>query len=192
MKVRFQDMLQRITGISTPFFGVSWNPSQVDRDVVKHLLAFLEDRRALYYPYEQELPSLVEESVHDIRRELSDALGKVERDSVAGEAFTLMRRACREFLDEVEGRATAYGLNSFEDEAEYFMALGKLRGLFGIQVARLSVAYGIDIEDELAYTLPPPPENEKTLGPRERALDRSRRMSRRYNRRKLGSSKDGG
>jgi len=185
-------MLQRITGISTPYFGVSWNPPQLDRDAVKHVLAFLEDRRALYYPYEQELPSLVEGSVRDIRRELSDALGKVEKDSVAGEAFTVMRRACREFLDEVEGRVTAYSPNSFEDEAEYFMALGKLRGLFGIQIARLSIAYGIDIEDELAYILPPPPEPEKSLGPRERALERTVRISRRRKHGNQSSTKGGG
>ena len=181
MKIRYQDVLQRITGISTPFFGVSWEPPQLERDIVRRVLAHLEDRRALYYPYEQELPSLVNNSIREIRRELSNALGMVEKDSVAGEAFTVMRRACREFLDEAEEIAvTAYGFDSFTDEAEYFMALGKLRGLFGIQIARLSAAYGIDLGDELAYILPPAPDHEqKRFGPRERALERASKIARR-------------
>lgn len=40
-------------------------------------------------------------------------------------------------------------------ESNDFMAiLGELRGVFGIHVARISAAYGIDVEDDLAAMLP--------------------------------------
>jgi hypothetical protein len=155
MKIRYQDVLQRITGISTPAFGISWNPPALDRDIVKQVLAFLEDRRALYNPYDMETPDYVERSILEIRATLSDALGKVEKNSVAGEAFTVMRRACREFLDEAEHSPRTAFFHPSRNSMEYFIALGKLRTLFGVQIARLSVAYGIDLEDELTKILPP-------------------------------------
>lgn len=33
-------------------------------------------------------------------------------------------------------------------------ALGELRGVFGVHLARLAVAYGIDVEDDLGSILP--------------------------------------
>lgn len=160
MKISFKDVVSRITGISTPIFGVSWDPPEPDKNIVRRVLFKLEDRRALFYPYELEVPTWVETSIIEIRRDLSDALGEVDKDSVAGEAFVVMRRACREFLD------TAQQLRDEEENylrgrqyIEYFMALGKLRGIFGIQIARLSVAYGVDIENELSRILPPAAED---------------------------------
>ena len=32
--------------------------------------------------------------------------------------------------------------------------LGELRGVFGVHLAQLAAAYGLDIEDDLASTLP--------------------------------------
>ena len=53
-RVPFADIARRITGISTPVFGVSWTPPESKRDVVRRLVAFLEDRRALYAEYHME------------------------------------------------------------------------------------------------------------------------------------------
>jgi Family of unknown function (DUF6650) len=54
--MRFKEILSRLTGISVPVFGVSWNPPEADRAVVKRVVAFLEDRRVLYAPSEMEVP----------------------------------------------------------------------------------------------------------------------------------------
>jgi hypothetical protein len=45
-----RDLARRITGFSTPFFGVSWNPPAAERDTVRGFLTFLEDRRVLFNP----------------------------------------------------------------------------------------------------------------------------------------------
>ncbi|WP_376778346.1 hypothetical protein [Rhizobium laguerreae] len=39
-----------MTGISTPLFGIQWNPPSSNRDQIQKFLAFLEDRRALFTP----------------------------------------------------------------------------------------------------------------------------------------------
>ncbi len=54
--MRFKEILSRLTGISVPVFGVSWNPPEADGAVVKRVVAFLEDRRVLYAPSEMEVP----------------------------------------------------------------------------------------------------------------------------------------
>ena len=48
--MRFSEIATRLTGISTPIFGVSWTPAQSDVDAVRRTLVFLEDRRVLYAP----------------------------------------------------------------------------------------------------------------------------------------------
>lgn len=55
MKINYKDILGRLTGFSTPFIGVSWDPSNTEKDVAKSVIAFLEDRRVLYVPSEVEI-----------------------------------------------------------------------------------------------------------------------------------------
>ena len=40
------EAVRRITGFSTPFVGVQWEYSVPERDHVRALITFLEDRRA--------------------------------------------------------------------------------------------------------------------------------------------------
>lgn len=54
--MRFKEILSRLTGISVPVFGVSWNPPEADCAVGKRAVAFLEDRRVLYAPSKMEVP----------------------------------------------------------------------------------------------------------------------------------------
>jgi hypothetical protein len=62
------ELARRITGFSTPFFGVQWTPPSAERDTVGGFVTFLEDRRVLFAPYELEVEGQVERSVHEIRR----------------------------------------------------------------------------------------------------------------------------
>lgn len=58
-----------------------------------------------------------------------------------------MRAACREHLD--NARPMARGPFAFMTE------LGRLRAIFGVQVAYLAVKYGINLHGELARIIPP-------------------------------------
>jgi hypothetical protein len=147
----FKKIAKRLTGISTPVFGVSWNPPESDCEIARKLITFFEDRRALYNPYDIETPSWVVKSVLKIREKLTDTLETLNEESEISPHLRAMRAACRKFMDETEGHGAR--LFRFHHEG-LFAALGELRAVFGIHVAQLSVKYGIDIEGDLATILP--------------------------------------
>jgi hypothetical protein len=149
---KISSMLAHLTGISCPIAGVSWQPPVDERDKARRLLVFLSDRRALYVPYNIETDLLVTQSVLEIRKRLVADLEDVKADSQIGKLLAAMAAACRKFLNETGGprgpRPYCAG------EPAFFERLGELRGFFGIHVAVLACAYGLDVDGELAAILP--------------------------------------
>ncbi len=174
MLIRAKDMLMRLTGFSTPVFGISWNPPSSDRDAVRKFLAFLEDRRALFNPMPAEVEDHVIASVHTIRDECVKAVGTVSDKAPAAEHIRAIGAACRRFLDEpyptfddiMERRRDPY-FESFEREehhgrlrygthpAAFFTALGEFRAFVGTRIAMLASLYEIDVHGDLTRILPP-------------------------------------
>lgn len=154
--MKFKEILKRINGLSSPFFGVSWDPNGTDKDHIKELVAYLEDRRVLYNPSEMEMPQHCVESVLDIRRTLTNKIGKVQDENLII-ILKSMRSACRKFLDNVgvnedivrfghsQGHWASWSFNG---------AIGELRGVFGMYIAELAKVYKLDVEDGLASILP--------------------------------------
>lgn len=172
MKFKFLRIANRLTGISTPVFGASWKPPELDVDVASELITFLEDRRMLTVPYAWENAHYVIESVMQTREELTRTLTRVGRDSPLSESARAMRAACRKFLTQAvpphdtsrEGYARA-GIHITNPIARGNLTadLGELRGVFGIHIARICAAYGIDVEEDLAKILPEDPELDDLL-----------------------------
>lgn len=152
MKTSFKKIAKSVTGFSTPFFGVSWHPPASDREVVRGLLTFFEDRRALYNPYNIETPTWVTKSVLEIRKELTDTLQKLGDNKDISPHLRAMRAACRRFLDETQKQG---GRRPWFNATDLFTALGEMRAIFGVHIAQLCVKYGIDVEQDLATILPP-------------------------------------
>jgi hypothetical protein len=46
--MKFTEIANRLTGISTPLLGVSWQPNYREVSAARRVIAFLEDRRVLY------------------------------------------------------------------------------------------------------------------------------------------------
>ncbi|MBZ9817344.1 hypothetical protein LB552_26910 [Mesorhizobium sp. CA7] len=139
-------------------FGTSWDISNAERDEVRKLLAFLEDRRVLYVPHHLEIQIQVERSVQEIRKRCTDALGIVSERSPSLTAIRAMRAACRRFLEEPHAEFGNYQPREhgrFQDQHGFFTALGELRTRIGMQIAALASYYEIEIEPELATILPP-------------------------------------
>lgn len=154
---------KRLTGVSTPVGGVSWETvPDIERDVLTRLVPFLEDRRVLYNPSEVEVPRHCVDSVLLMRRFLVEQSGLLPRDSELGQALRSMAGACRRFLDRVRGphsdeplgNPMDWGFNSWV----FNQALGELRGQVGIYLQDLLQHYGLDLGGPLKDILPPPPE----------------------------------
>jgi len=79
--MKFSEIANRLTGISTPLVGVSWQPTDLEVSAARRVIAFLEDRRVLYAPKGMEVASHCVHSVRDIRRFLIGELGKLEPGS---------------------------------------------------------------------------------------------------------------
>jgi len=147
MRIKFKELATRLTGVSIPIFGISWNPPESESKIIRDVLVYLEDRRALYNPFAHELEHEVTHSVLDIRKELTSAIQRLSADSNATPLLRAMRAACREYLNETrEHTPTMFS---------FLTSLGKLRSLFGVNIAYLAIEYGIDIEGELASIVPP-------------------------------------
>jgi hypothetical protein len=156
--MKFSEIANRLTGISTPLVGVSWQPSDLEVSAARRVIAFLEDRRVLYAPDELEVPDHCVRSVLEIRHFLSDELGKHDSGSGFAGSLRAMRAACRKFLDRVgvDGRETVLYANHQGHRASwtFYRALGEMRGTFGVHVAKIAAEFKLDAEDRLAAILP--------------------------------------
>ncbi len=113
----------------------------------------------LYAPYDLEVPRSCFESVLEIRRFLTRQLDGAVGDELSG-TLRAMRAACRKFLTETDPSASSWdrewdwpfrgrrGVGSFDQ------ALGELRGVFGVHIARLAARHGLDVPEALDATLP--------------------------------------
>ena len=160
VKVQSQSLANRIAGVSALGFGISWKAPEPERVVVRDVITALEDKRALYSEAVWEEPHYVVQSLLKIREELTNGLKRVGDNSPAKDAFRIMRASCRDFLTLTsvkvyeQNRSMMRGDRMSEHE-QFFVELGKLRSVFGQQLAILGYLYGIDIEETLATILPP-------------------------------------
>ncbi|HOI95550.1 MAG TPA: hypothetical protein PK250_12665 [Syntrophobacter fumaroxidans] len=154
-KLKGKGLLSRLTGISTPVGGLSWTPPVDEFDIARKLLIFLEDRRALYYPYNIQTVHHVVHSVLAIRQRLTEDLEKVSREDVLGESLSALRASCRKFLTAIGGDATR--IHTSAVDRSFSEALGGLRAIFGLHIARIACAYDLQIEEDLKAILPAEP-----------------------------------
>jgi len=161
--MRFSEIANRLTGISTPIGGLSWQPAELELSAARRVVTFLEDRTVLYSPSELEVPSHCVDSVLQIRRFLTSEIGKLGTKSELAAGLRAMRAACRKFLDSVGGEDSNVVRHAREHghyaSWKFYSALGEMRGVFGIHLARIATSFQIDIENGLASILPAKAEN---------------------------------
>ena len=156
--MKFLEIANRLTGISTPIIGVSWQPSELEMTAARRVVTFLEDRRVLYAPDELEVPSHCVLSVLEIRRFLTSEIGKLDSKSELALNLRAMRAACRKFLESIGGEDSDMIPHAIEHghyaSWTFYSALGEMRGVFGIHLARIAASFRLDVEDDLASILP--------------------------------------
>jgi hypothetical protein len=158
--LKFKEVVASLTGLSTPIFGVSWNPPKAEVTVARKIVAFLEDRRVLYNPYHMEDPRHCIVSVIEIRQFFTKELGTLrDKDGLAGN-LRAMRAACRKFLDTVGVKDAALGnfrTHGLSHDWQFMSAIGELRGVIGLHIAAIAAKHGLDVEGELESILPTRP-----------------------------------
>ena len=156
--MKFQEIVSRVTGLSCPVFGVSWNPPEAEVTRARRVITFLEDRRVLYVPSEMELPDHCVRSALEIRAFLTNEIGRSGAESELTQSLRAMRGACRKFLNAVgpeDGEIARFGAHPGHWASwEFNGALGELRGVVGLHVACIASAYGLGVESNLARILP--------------------------------------
>lgn len=143
--------------MTTPIGGVSWSPPAPERETLRKLVVFLEDRRALFDPYDVEATVLVQQSVQQIRAELTGVLQSIGEDSRAAEPLRTMRAACQRYLTQASGFSDQppwHRPPRFRDPDEgdddFILALGELRGAFAACISQIAADYQIEVHGELA------------------------------------------
>lgn len=162
--MKFREIASRLTGFSTPVCGISWQPPKSEVDAARRVIAFLEDRRVLYVPSEMEVPAHCVRSVLKIRSFLTDEIAGLNANSDLVKSLRAMRAACRKFLNSVgpeNGEIAKFGAwYGHRASWEFNGALGELRGIIGVHVARIATQYGINVEGDLERILPGPDEED--------------------------------
>jgi len=143
--------------------SVSWTPHPSEREDLRKLIVFLEDRRALFDPYDVEAPVLVQQSVQEMRGEVTRALQNLDEDSPAAEQLRTMRDACQQYLTACAGFAgypgwrgppRLYGDLGEEAAEDFVLALGELRGAFMACVGQIASTYDIKVHGKLGRLVP--------------------------------------
>jgi len=155
--MEYKEIISRLTGFTTPIFGVSWNLPVADITVARRVMSFLEDRRAFYNPYHMEVEYQCIDSVLKTRKFLTETIGGLSDKSELASHLRAVRAACREFVDAVGEPGHPRRGRRFHGtfEVEFFQALGQLRAVAGIHIGDIAVMYGLSVEGSLAETLPP-------------------------------------
>ncbi|MEG8990281.1 DUF6650 family protein [Ignavibacteria bacterium 4148-Me] len=174
LKLTYQEIKSRLTGFSIPIFGISWQPDEAEIKIAKRVITQLEDRRVLYSPYELEVPRHCVSSVLEIRKMLTDEIGKVSQKSDLYNDLQLLRAACRKFLDDihkVERDLDNYQSFSTVSGWIFLTALGELRGVFGIGIAKIAISYGLNLTGDLVKIIPVIEDNSKLKGHNHKELE---------------------
>jgi hypothetical protein len=163
---RWKDGVFRITGFSTPVFGLEWQAPVRERDIAAKALTYIESRNVLDVSFEkEESPNRTYYDAEMIREELTKVMQEVSRDTDVFRQLDALREACSIFRRRLrEGKLEQYGYNSpIPDEvgkAQFLQALGGFRDACGRQIMVLCVMYRIDVPAKLVGCLPPPDHSE--------------------------------
>ena len=153
-RLLFQEIASKITGFSTPVFGMQWTPPSKEREIAKSVVTFLEDRRVLYNPTELELPHHCISSVIEIRHFLTTKMNDLDQNGELAKNLKTMRAACRKFLDSAQRLDVQHFSHGSYQSWVFYSSLGEMRGLFGMCLSQILLSYGLDIEKDLASILP--------------------------------------
>jgi hypothetical protein len=148
IRVKARALVGRLSGLSISWTGLgfSWKPRESERDVVRELIIYLEDKRPLFDIRCEDFRERVESSWNETRSELTSALQRLDDSSKANEALRILRRAVRNLL-------TAAELASTQELSQLGSEIGAVKDVFRKQISLLAHKYDIEINEDLTRLL---------------------------------------
>lgn len=146
----------RITGGSIgPFGGAQWERRDDDREIARRVLNMLGDRRMLWKDFSLEIEEHCVRSANLARDRLGTHLDNPEISPALEARIRLLQRLFRAFVDEVGPAGTEWDRPWRSMGTDPLsVALGRLRGLVGVQIGEVAAEYDLDVSDELATIVP--------------------------------------
>lgn len=146
----------RFTGITAGPVGVQWQRTDDDRDIAQRVLNLLADRRMLWKDFSVEIEEHCVISANHVRTQLGTHLDNPEISDELATHLRALQRLFRDFVDQVGPAGHHAGHHHWRHDGTdpLSMALGRLRGLVGVQIGLLAAAYDLDVTDELATIVP--------------------------------------
>ena len=144
---------RKITGVSTPWVGISWAEVESDADIVRRVIVFLEDRRVLYEPLNAQLFFYVGQSANEIRNKLTEALDAGPDAEALAWHLREIRAALRKLNTDLDRLEHSEVADPTELRERQVLALGEMRGRANPLVAALALKYNVEVENELADAL---------------------------------------
>lgn len=151
--MEFKRILKCITGISVPIFGIQWKPVTDEVDIAQNIIVFLEDKRVLFNPIDMKAEIYCVQSVNEIRTEITRILQQTPSTYKIVKQLKELRKISQRFINEIGSP----NFSSFETPIKKSILeneLFKLRQGFGRTISNLSLAYGINVDDDLAAIMP--------------------------------------
>lgn len=146
----------RATGFSVgPFAAVQWEHKDDDAEIARRVLNLLADRRMLWKDFSLEIEEHCVRSADETRKGLGLHLDNPEIGPDLIRRLQLLQRLFRDFIDEVGSGGGDWGRPWRSVGTDPLsVALGKLRGLVGVQVGEMAAEFGLEVSDELAAIIP--------------------------------------
>lgn len=120
-------------------------PHRPDAPLAAKIVHILEDKGALYQPYQQENPDWVARSLGDLRKQLTYIRAEIDPQSPLSIIVESMIRACRHYMNNTPEWPSIEELN---------FSLGAVRKVIGINVGVLREHYRIPLSHELISLIP--------------------------------------
>lgn len=145
----------RLTGGTTPVGGVQWERKDDDKEIARRVLNLLADRRMLWKDFSLEIEEHCADSANYARQQIGPHLNNPEIGAELARRLQLLQRLFRGFLDEIgpAGDGVDRHWRSMGTDP-LSIALGRLRGLVGVQIGELAALYNLEVSEELATIVP--------------------------------------
>lgn len=125
--------------------ALNWLIDRSDTATANKVIKFLEQRGALFMPYQYEVTPHVIDSIKEIRVFLTAIASDVSPESGLSIIVDSLNHACRHFMNTSSPNATPQELQ---------FGLGALRKIFAINIADLSKIYELKVKGPLVDALP--------------------------------------